>query len=489
MESARGPRRGVQVMVLSVCGGFPLFNEALAVANIGQALSIAMMLPAMRLLTKRDVGRLLLIELGIVLSPVYLAYAGGVTPKYDQVVFFALAAWQVTIAIRLGPHLGDIRKLVRWPVNLATAVVLIAAAYDYLTTDRSFLNMFFQDKSHAAVTAYCLAFLVMWVNRSPLRFLVAIAIYGASLATASRLVAMGAPFFLAAALFEYQRSRRLATTPIGVYLHHVALLIVPVVALRVATSNLAAALTERLGRVSEEASTIAHLELIRLAWELKWSDSVMFLMGAGPGNFGPGLLYEQIPIWGLAAVDPKATVALNEGFVPIHSANLSLLTEFPIWVFVAFVALWWWVLRGLWRSRERSLAMLGLGLVAVTMFYSSHNEFFYVAILALLAAMAASGGGGGYGSIRDESHPRNALRGSSTEVHEAEAESRVGRAAQNRRRACHGHDANAPALGGSVRQGEDAVAVGSHGESLTARKLPPRAVPFQRVRDHRNRSL
>ncbi|WP_261819521.1 hypothetical protein [Nocardioides sp. OK12] len=361
-------------------------------ANLAQVVCLALLLPSARLLSMGDVARWFLVSASIVLAGSWGSWAHGIEPKWDQMVFFSLVVWQLSIIARLAPTLGvEWRGLLRRPVNIAAAVFLTLAALDYVRArETPWLTMFFQDKSHAAVAAYLLPFLVLAVNASVGRFVVATAVYAASIATASRLVALGAPIFLLACLVEYRRSRKLARGAGEVYLHHLALLALPVGFYYIARSELAAALTERLGNLgaASDASLFAHFELIKAAWDLKWSTASQVFFGAGPGGFAPTAQAEGISLAGIAAHDPGAIAAINSGFAPIHSTNASILAEFPIWIFIGFVLLWWRIVRNLWRRRELTLLLLALGMLTVTTFYSSHNEFFYAGLLSVLVLVA-----------------------------------------------------------------------------------------------------
>lgn len=383
--------RGLQIAVFSMALGFPLAG-GFSVSNVGQVLSLALLLSAARLMRLSDMIVVCFLSASMVASATAGQVLLNVEPKYAQIAFFSLGILQIAIVVRMAPLADrDWRDLLRVPVNAAAAVLLIAAAIDYTRArEATWLTLFFQDKSHAAVVAYCLAFLVLSVNKSVARFALAGAVYGASIATASRLVALGAPMLMLAALFEYQRSRRQATGAVGVYVHHLVALTIPVALYQLWRSDIAQALTERLSYVgnSTDASLFSHFALIGAAWELKWTSATQVFLGAGPGGFAQATRAEGISLSDIASHDPGAIEAIYSGFAPIHSTNVSILAEFPIWFFVAFVWLWFRVLVGLIRRREYVLLLMGVGLLTVTSFYSSHNEYFYFVLLSILCLVA-----------------------------------------------------------------------------------------------------
>ncbi|MBC2931650.1 hypothetical protein [Nocardioides sp. zg-1228] len=383
--ASRREVRGLQASVLFLGAGFPIVT-GFSVGNVGQAISLFLLLPAMRRLSQKDVLTLVVVVLGICVSPLLLTARGTGSPNWLQIAFFCLAALHVALAIRLAPHV-DARSALRTPINLAAIFLAGTATFQYVTEPIPYYDFYYQDKSHAAVTAYGLAFLVMWANNGVSRFALAGAVYAASLLTASRLVALGAPLFLLAALLEYRRTRRLAMDPGRIYLHHLVLWSLPVVLVYVARSAISKTLGARLQSFQDD-SLAAHIELIRLAFELKLADVGILFFGVGPGGFASGLRDQGISLFFLGSRDPGAIQALRGDFAPIHSANASVLVEFPLWVALAFMVLWLGVLRRLWRQREWNILLMCLGLLLVTTFYSSHNEFFYWAFLSV-ACLAA----------------------------------------------------------------------------------------------------
>ncbi|CAN5331086.1 hypothetical protein BH09ACT10_BH09ACT10_23720 [soil metagenome] len=388
VDLGRGPRFGLQLSILGAALGLQLF-QGFSLGNIAQLLALTMLMPALKLLTPRDVGLTILFVASIAVSAVPLMLQFEVAPRWPQILFFSLCVVQIAICIRVATHI-DARTALKTPINLAALFMVVVAAYQYGVQRLPFPDLFFDDKAHAATSAFCLSMLVLWANDGVAKSALALLVYFAGVTTASRTIFLGAPFLAIALLIEYRKSRSAADTPIKVYAHHLALIGVPIAAVGLAGADLAAGLLKRLtgDDTLAQSSSSAHSELARMATELKFADVFVTLFGTGPGGFSAGVRSFGISTGNFGYYDPGAYQVLMTGFAPIHSATLSILVEFPLWVAIAFIVLIASMARRLYVQREWVLLLLLGGLLLTTSFYSSHNEYFYTAYLGALCVVA-----------------------------------------------------------------------------------------------------
>lgn len=366
--------------------GYPIAT-GFSVGNVFQVLALILLLPAVRLMNVRQLSMVAVIWCGILCSAAFLAFRYNVEPQYLQIAYFFAVALQLAALLAAAGTVDDVRRVIRTPVNIAAFSALGIAVAEILLRPQPMLTLFFQDKSHGAVAFIILSSLTLWVNDNVGRFFLAGAVLATAAGTGSRLVVLAAPFFVLAVLVEYRRTRRLAATPLTVFLHHVVLLGFPLGIARVLGSGLTTVLADRIANLND-AALGAHFELIRLATVLKLHDPLIAVFGVGPGGFGPALLSEGIDLHRLQALDPGAFAALTGGFAPIHSATISLMVEYPIWVSAAVLIFWIRCAQGLWRRRCWTLLIAQAQLVAVTTFYSSHNEYFYWVAMGTFALAA-----------------------------------------------------------------------------------------------------
>ncbi len=352
-----------------------------------------MMVPALRLLG-HDLVHYLAILAGIAIAPVPLLIMTSASPQWPQIPFFMLCATQLFICVRMAPFV-DVRKELRIPVNAAGVILVVTALLESATNGGGLLTLYFQDKSHAAVAATCVSFLLLWVNESFLRMPFSVLVFFIAVATASRLVVFAAPFLAVAMLSSYAETRRRAGVAAMVYVHHLMLITVSILVVLLSNSEWASHLLERLSGTSAAGavashSTQGHIELAKLAAELKSQNLGVTVFGVGPGGFGDGIRDFGIDASGFGRYDPFGYQNLvnDYSFVPIHSVNLSLLVEFPVWVSVAFFVLWWRMGWRLWRNRNLPMLCMAGSLFSTTMFYSTHNEYLYTAALSVLCLSA-----------------------------------------------------------------------------------------------------
>lgn len=386
--------RGLQLSIFSFVGGAPVL-PGFTVANILQVISVLMMMSAFGLMGRRMQGTWLLIVVGLTVSLIPLVALTDESPEWIQFPYFVLAATYVFQALALAPHV-DLKRTLRGPINLS-ACILILLALSERAADAPLLTLYFDDKSHAVVAILSLAFLVLWVNESYWAILLAIALATISAATASRIVVAGLPFLLLALALTYAQSRKKALTAFAVYAHHLVLLILPLLTWLALNSTWVSSLNNRLSEqnATAAASTQGHLELALLALHLKIAHPLTLLLGVGPGGFPAGVRGLGIDATAFGQVDPSGYYSMMNAssFVPVHSASLTILVEYPVWVSLIFfgslVASWIRLI----QARDFVLASYSIGFFTMTSLYSSHNEFFFWVAFAVPLLIAAQHSG------------------------------------------------------------------------------------------------
>ncbi|QEO13674.1 hypothetical protein FLP10_04000 [Agromyces intestinalis] len=389
--------------MLTIPTGLALPIKGLSVATLIQITATVCLLPAVRWLSRSDLLLLIALLCSLPASALPLLVMANRPPEWLQIIFFALCFVQLFLFIRASQHY-DVRALTKQPTNLAAILATLVGGYQFLFDRSGYLTLYFDDKSHAAVALVCLAFLVLWVNDSFVSMPLAIILYFISMATASRLVLFAMPFFAIAVVIAYLRSRRNADTPLKVYGHHLLLVLAPILAVWLAATSLTKNLESRLSSTDQAAasSTDAHFELIRLAFEAKLTNPWFLTIGMGPGGFADALTTSGINLSGIAASDPSSYRNIYRGWQPVHSAFGSILTEFSLIVGIVAVVLIWKVVVALARRKDWTLLLLLTAMLLMTMFYSSHNEPFFTAVLGLVA-----GGALGIRSAAEASAPPN----------------------------------------------------------------------------------
>ncbi|GAA5205016.1 hypothetical protein [Microbacterium kyungheense] len=380
---------GVALTVLSIPLGIELPVKGLSVASLLQVAAVLCLLPASRWFSRNDVLLLAALTVSLPVSFLPLTLITDHEPAWLQIIFFEICFVQLFLFIRASQHY-PVRIISRLWVNIAAATAIVVGGYEFLFDRQGYLTLYFDDKSHAAVALTCLAFLVLWVNDSFISMPIAILLYFVSMATASRLVLFAMPFLAIAVLLAYAKSRRRARNALAVYGHHLLLFATPVLTLWLAATSLTDNLASRLSATDQAAakSTLAHFELIRLAFEVKVSNISFLLFGMGPGGFADAVTTSGIDTNRLAAYDPASYRNVLLGWQPVHSATVSILTEFGIVVSISAIVLVVAIFSALIRRREWTMLLLLISVLIMTTFYSSHNEPFFTAVLCLVAACA-----------------------------------------------------------------------------------------------------
>ncbi|MFD1717390.1 hypothetical protein [Georgenia deserti] len=392
----------------------------LAFSNIAQLASLVTLFSAFpHVLRPRDVGWILL-SCGAVIAAalsVYSAYGYEAQPQH-AVFFLAagiyLVAWyRATRTYRL---VDITESAVRWTILPILAYVSIHTAVDLAAGD-VYTDMGFDDKSHAAVAIGVYAFVALRLWRNAVKLPIAGAFMLLSLLTASRLPLLMVPFFVLAFIVEYRHTRRLADSVWKVYVCHVTVIVGAIGTLVTLVNNWDSFhVFSRVGEnanSSSQSSTEAHLLLIQFGIQIKFDNVLNVLLGVTPGGFAGTVYRSGIDISEIPSGGGGASIAA--GTAPMHSTHTSIFAEFPLPIFVLYAVLLVWLLVRLVRRRDNVLALGLMGFVAATMFYSSHNEVYFYAILALFIAEASGPAPeADVGPVRGTRIPRRALRGIST---------------------------------------------------------------------------
>lgn len=238
------------------------------------------------------------------------------------------------------------------------------------------------DKSQGAVLLCCEAYVLIRFFGGRLAGLAGAALYLASFLTISRLPV----FFLPAMFLGLMRRSRLGATMTlcaagaAVYM-------------LVAAGNVVKdtfVVYNRLSSVqvvTDSDSTEAHLELLKAALEIKFTDPLAFAFGTGPDNFSKALSTVPLAEERLGGLDPKLMAFAKRGMAPLHSTPMQILLDYNIGIFLLFVYFLVRSFRFLILRRNMTDLTFACGFLLAASFYSLHNKpyfYLYVTTIALL---------------------------------------------------------------------------------------------------------
>ncbi|MFC7404646.1 hypothetical protein [Georgenia alba] len=396
-EPTRREARWTAISLIALFVGMFLSQKIagrFAYSNIAQVISLVALLVAFpRAVRPKDVAWVLLAVGGVLVAAfsVYNTYGYQFQPQHTA---FFLATCTYLVVWYRATQMADLADVAERAVRKTIVPVfayLAAQGVLDVAGGLAWTDLGFDDKSHGAVACVVLAFLCLRLLHSPLKLPLSGGFVLLSLLTASRLPLLAAPFFALAFMFEYRRQRRLADTPLKVYLCHttLALGVGAVIAILRANWDSFHVFT-RIGpeaSASAQSSTESHLLLISYGLQVKFENLMNFLFGVTPGGYAGTVYRSDVDISDLRGGGGIA--AIVDGTAPMHSAHASVFVEFPFPVAILYFALLLWLLVGLLRRNEITLALLLVGFVAVTTLYSSHNEIFFFATLAILMVEAS----------------------------------------------------------------------------------------------------
>jgi hypothetical protein len=238
------------------------------------------------------------------------------------------------------------------------------------------------DKSQGAVLLCSEAYVLIRFFGGKLGRLAGAALYVASFLTISRLPV----FFLPAILLGLMRRSRLGAV-ITLCAAGAAMY------MAVAADNLVKdtfLVYNRLSSVQviEGAdSTGAHLELLKAALEIKFTQPLAFVFGTGPDNFSKALSMMPAAEEKLEGLDPQLVAFAQLGKAPLHSTPMQILLDYNIAIFLLFVFFLVRTFRFLILRRNMTDLAFACGFLLASSFYSLHNKpyfYLYLTTVALL---------------------------------------------------------------------------------------------------------
>ncbi|MFF2371028.1 hypothetical protein [Agromyces sp. NPDC058110] len=367
-----------------------------ALSNVAQIGALVVLLASVpRLLRGRDILFVLLGLAGVLLAAILVSnvYTYRIAPEFTA-YYLLVVVWLIGIyrTSRAAGGTEAVARGFRWAIPIVLAYLMVQLAVDLSGgTDRRRLG--FDDKSHASVYACFLAFASLRFLRGRSRLLISLAFFVVAFLTISRLPFVFAPVYLIAFVVEYRKVRAEAKTPLEVYFAHLTLAGTILTPLILAAQ--AAGFFRSFDRVFgsgdfTNASTTAHLLLLKYAAELKIENLGNFFFGVTPGGFAGVLYRSRIDVSQFASIDPPGYEKLMEGTAPMHSSLGSILLEFPIWVSLSYLAMVVWAVIRLRRNREWVMLSFLVGFFAATLFYSSQTELYFCVAWTAVIALAAS---------------------------------------------------------------------------------------------------
>jgi hypothetical protein len=244
------------------------------------------------------------------------------------------------------------------------------------------------DKSQAAVLLCCEAYvLIRFFGNAPGR-LAGAALYLASLLTISRLPVCFFPAILLGLMRRSHLAAAITLCAAGGAIFTV-----------IAAGNLVEdtfILYNRLSSVQTIAgadSTRAHLELLKTAVEIKFTEPLAFVFGTGPDNFSKALSTIPSSEERLEGLDPQLVAFAKLGKAPLHSTPMQILLDYNIVIFLLFVFFLVRIFRFLILRRDITDLAFACGLLLASTFYSLHNKpYFYLYLTTIGVLIAADSG-------------------------------------------------------------------------------------------------
>ncbi len=265
------------------------------------------------------------------------------------------------------------------------------------------------DKSQGAVLLCCEAFVLIRFFGSKLNRLAGGALYLLSYLTISRLPV----FFLPAIFLGLLRRSRLGAL-VTLVAAGAAVYVVVVAGNTVKDTF---AVYNRLSSVqviTGSDSTAAHLELLKAALEIKFTEPLAFVFGTGPDNFSKALTTVPDAEEKLEALDPQLVSYALLGKAPVHSTPMQMLLDYNIGIFLLFAFFLLRTFRYLIRRRNLTDLVFASGLFLASCFYSLHNKpyfYLYVATIALLIVSEPEASGRAPGDLDEGREQREEQAG------------------------------------------------------------------------------
>lgn len=392
----RAQLAGLKLSIVLLLIGSPLGIDVLStmkfsVANCFQIVAAAILLICFfKYIRRGSIFLLLSYGVGLIIPGLLLAKDFNLNLLLSQDLYFAvcivclLLAWEV-------PKSSEIYQAVRSALRIGVpSALLIMYGFtfrDMLIDHLAYTAMGFDDKSHAAVYIAALAFLVLEMSSSVLKIPIALFVFASSFLTVSRLSAIMIPFFLVALVSSFSRVRLKFSNKSVRALYDLIMGVMVIFLFVIAISVIKGLpVFSRLigsGDGAASGSTQSHFILIQLAIEMKFIKPWIIIFGTTPGLFSYLLPVSGIDYSELAFLDPGSQYTMAQGALPVHSVPASIFLEFPIWMFVIYVIALFLITKNLIKAHRTSVWTMFIATMAATMFYSGHNEPYFLTLFLI----------------------------------------------------------------------------------------------------------
>lgn len=265
---------------------------------------------------------------------------------------------------------------------LASIPVSVAYGLHDLHSGSYWFSDGMDDKSQGAVLLCGEAYVLIRFFGGKLGRLSGAALYVASFLTISRLPA----FFLPAILLGLMRRSRLGAV-IALCAAGGAMYMVVAADNVVQETFLVYNRVSSVQAITGADSTEAHLELLKAALEIKFTQPLAFIFGTGPDNFSKALTLMPDAVDKLEGLDPQLVAYARLGKAPLHSTPMQILLDYNIAISLLFVFFLVRTFRFLILRRNLTDLAFACGFLLASSFYSLHNKpyfYLYVTSVALL---------------------------------------------------------------------------------------------------------
>lgn len=238
------------------------------------------------------------------------------------------------------------------------------------------------DKSQGAVLLCCEAYVLIRFFGSKLGRLAGAALYLASFLTISRLPV----FFFPAVLLGLMRRSRLGAL-LALCAAGAAMYMAVTAGDLVKDTFTVYNRLSSVQAITGADSTEAHLELLKSALEIKFTEPLAFVFGTGPDNFSEALSTMPSSAEKLEGLDPQLVAFARLGKAPLHSTPLQILLDYNIAIFLLFAFFLVRTFRFLILRRNMTDLAFACGFLLASSFYSLHNKpyfYLYLTTIALL---------------------------------------------------------------------------------------------------------
>jgi hypothetical protein len=384
---------------------FPLFPvDRLAISNLAQIYAFLRLLPVMvKILRRSDIFALILSIAGVGGAALHVSIAYNHDLQVFYLAYFTIISTFLLTFLRVSQISQGSATIIRGIAQatpIAVWIVLGRVVHEFVFLQSIGLGdgrqFGFDDNSHAAVTFGILAFTCMYSLKGPKKLLISAFVIAVSLSTIARLGVIFAGCYALMFIPEYRATLRRAKTLSSDILCRLSLLILPFsVIFIVLNSNSLFQSVQRTfaGGAAENLSTHARLELARMAFRIWVLSPLNMFLGITPGGFGgvahgTGLDFSRHVATLHSIAEEIITGTGNFRGIPLHSFWITLPLEYPVWVTIAFVVFVIGIVFRLYKNRNWLFFFLAAALISSALFYSLHNEIYFLVGLVVLTAFS-----------------------------------------------------------------------------------------------------